>query len=540
MDSKKTADFVKREWHENVVPSLMDFIRIPNVSPSFDSAWDTNGLQLQAFDLVTNWAKAQGLANCKTELLKEDGRTPLLFMEISAHESEQVCMLYAHIDKQPPMGVWMEGLGPYEPAIREGKLYGRGSVDDGYGFYSAIISIKAIQAQGLPCPRIVMLFEGCEESGSRDLPYYMDKLAARIGTPNLICCLDSGCDNYNQIWLTTSLRGNLAFTLSAQTMRDGMHSGVASGIAPSSFRIMRQLLSRVEDDTTGLVVPPELYVDIPQSRVEQASAAAAIVGESVLRAFPFVDGAHPVAKDAEVAEHILNRTWRPALSVLGADGLPPTAVAGNVMLPQTKLKLSLRLPPTLDATQAAQHLDGILTRDPPQGARVVYEPVSIGNGFHAPLEAEWLNEAVHTASLTYFDKPAAHRGEGGSIPFMSMLLDKFPNAQFLVTGCAGPGSNMHAPNEFLHIDYSARLTMCVAQIVAALATQKAGEAASSKQEAAVARAAQGKKTLSFLQAFQQSGGNSLFFVGCDCGQTGCVIFEQGKEFCPPVKQQKTA
>ena len=210
------------------------------------------------------------------------------------------------------------------------------------------------------------------------------------------------------------------------------------------------------------------------------------------------------------------------------------------MLPQTKLKLSLRLPPTLDATQAAQHLDGILTRDPPQGARVVYEPVSIGNGFHAPLEAEWLNEAVHTASLTYFDKPAAHRGEGGSIPFMSMLLDKFPNAQFLVTGCAGPGSNMHAPNEFLHIDYSARLTMCVAQIVAALATQKAGEAASSKQEAAVARAAQGKKTLSFLQAFQQSGGNSLFFVGCDCGQTGCVIFEQGKEFCPPVKQQKTA
>ena len=155
-------------------------------------------------------------------------------------------MLYAHIDKQPPMGVWMEGLGPYDPAVKEGKLYGRGAVDDGYGFYCAITSIKAIQAQGLPCPRIVMLFEGCEESGSRDLPYYMDKLAARVGTPDLICCLDSGCDNYNRIWLTTSLRGNIAFTLSAQTMVDGMHSGVASGIAPSSFRIMRQLLSRLE------------------------------------------------------------------------------------------------------------------------------------------------------------------------------------------------------------------------------------------------------------------------------------------------------
>ena len=537
MDSKKTAAFVKREWHENVVPSLCDFIRVPNVSPSFDAAWATNGLQEQAFDLVTKWAEAQNLAGCKIELLKDTGRTPLLFLEVEANESDRTCMLYAHIDKQPPMGVekWSPS-GPFEPAIREGKLYGRGAVDDGYGFYSAITSIKAIQAQGLPCPRIVMLFEGCEESGSRDLPYYMDKLAARVGTPDLICCLDSGCDNYNRIWLTTSLRGNIAFTLSAQTMVDGMHSGVASGIAPSSFRIMRQLLSRLEDDTTGKVVPHEFYRDIPESRVQQASAAAAIVGETVLQAFPFVEGAHPVAKDAEVAEHLLNRTWRPALSVIGADGLPPTAVAGNVMLPQTKLKMSLRLPPTLDATKAAQRLESILTRDPPQGARVVYEGVSTGNGFHAPIEAEWLDAAVHTASLTYFDQPAAHRGEGGSIPFMSMLLGKFPNAQFLVTGAAGPGSNMHAPNEFLHIDYSSRLTMCVAQIVAALATQKAGDVgrAGALAEAAAASAGEGPKR-SFTEAFQQSGGKPFQFVGCDCGTVGCVIFDQGKEMvCPPV------
>ena len=343
-----------------------------------------------------------------------------------------------------------------------------------------------------------------------------------------------------EIWVTTSLRGNIAFTLSAQTMLDGMHSGVASGIAPSSFRIMRQLLSRLEDETTGRIAPQDFYVDIPQSRVQQASAAADIVGETVIEAFPFVEGAHPVAKDAPIAEHILNRTWRPALSVTGADGLPPTAIAGNVMLPQTKLKLSLRLPPTLDANEAAERLESLLTRDPPQGARVVYENVSVGNGFHAPLEAEWLNEAVHTASLTYFDKPAAHRGEGGSIPFMSMLLDKFPKAQFLVTGAAGPGSNMHAPNEFLHIDYSARLAMCVAQVVATLATQKAGAASSGETAPAThADAGGGKrmKKLSFIEAFQQSGGK-LFFVGCDCGTTGCVIFDQGKEFCPPVAGKK--
>ena len=216
MESKKTAQFVQKEWNENVLPSLMDFVRIPNVSPSFDEAWDTNGLQTQAFDLVTAWAKAQDLENCKIELLKDAGRTPLLILEIEACDSEQACMLYAHIDKQPPMGEWMEGLGPYEPAVREGKLYGRGAVDDGYGFYCAIASIKAIQAQGLPCPRVVMLFEGCEESGSRDLPHYMEKLRDRIGSPDLICCLDAGCGNYEQLWVTTSLRGNVAFSLEAQ------------------------------------------------------------------------------------------------------------------------------------------------------------------------------------------------------------------------------------------------------------------------------------------------------------------------------------
>jgi len=542
MDSKKTAEFVKREWHDNVVPSLMDFVRIPNVSPSFDDAWETNGLQERAFELITKWAKAQDLSNCRIELLKDAGRTPLLVMEIEAHKSEKACMLYAHIDKQPPMGVWMEGLGPYEPAVKEGKLYGRGAVDDGYGFYCAITSIKAIQAQGLPCPRIVMLFEGCEESGSRDLPYYMDKLSSRVGAPDLICCLDATCGNFNQLWMTTSLHGNIACNLTVQMLLEGAHSGNCSGIAPSSFRITRQLLSRLEDDSTGRVVPPEFHVDIPESRVQQASAAAELLGEAVVRQFPFLEGGHPVAKDATIAEHILARTWRPALSVTGADGLPPTAIAGNVMLPFTKLKLSLRLPPTLNATQAAQRLESLLTHDPPQGAHVTFEPVSTGNGWHAPLEAEWLNEAVHTASLTYFDKPAAHQGEGGSIPFMSMLLDKFPHAQFFVTGAAGPGSNMHAPNEFLHLDYSARLAMCVAQVVATLATQKSERATTSAlatQKGGQATTGAGRK-LSFLESFQKSGGK-LFFVGCDCGTAGCVIFDQGKEkLCRPVKQQRTA
>jgi len=353
----------------------------------------------------------------------------------------------------------------------------------------------------------------------------------------LICCLDAGCGNYEQLWMTTSLRGNIAVNLTVEVMAEGAHSGTSSGIVPSSFRICRELLSRIEDEKTGLIVPKEFYVEVPPSRVQQVTVAADILGDVVVRQFPFVQGAHPVAKDASISEHVLARTWRPALSVTGCDGLPATRIAGNVMLPFTKLKMSMRLPPTLDATHAAQSLERILTSDPPQGARITLEKVAVGNGWHAPLEAEWLNQAVHTASLTYFDKTCAHMGEGGSIPFMGMLLDMFPKAQFLVTGAAGPGSNMHAPNEFLHIDYSARLAMCVAQVVATLATKKPGESSS---EGGAAADAPDRK--SFVQSFKRSGGNGIFFVGCDCGTTGCVIFDQGKEmgFCPPVKAAKVA
>ena len=411
-----------------------------------------------------------------------------------------------------------------------------------------------------------MIFEGCEESGSRDLPHYMDKLAARIGEPDLICCLDAGCGNYEQLWVTTSLRGSIAMKLKVQVMTEGAHSGHSSGIVPSSFRISRELLSRIEDEKTGLIVPPEFYVEVPSSRLQQVKVTGGILGDTLVRQFPFVEGAHPVAKDVPISEHVLARTWHPALSITGCDGLPPTNIAGNVsalararplsrapatnarahapclwqvMLPSTTLKMSLRLPPTLDATQAAESLERILTSDPPQGAHVTLEKVAVGNGWHAPIEAPWLVEAAHTASLTYFDKPCAHMGEGGSIPFMAMLLDTFPKAQFLVTGAAGPGSNMHAPNEFLHIDYSARITMCVAQVVATLATKKAGEASSDGAAAAHASPAEPK---SFVTSFERVGGNGTFFVGCDCGKTGCVIFDQGKEMgiCRPVKAAKVA
>jgi acetylornithine deacetylase/succinyl-diaminopimelate desuccinylase-like protein len=161
--------------------------------------------------------------------------------------------------------------------------------------FGALSALLAMREQGVPHARCVILIEACEESGSYDLPYYVDHLAARLGKPSLVVCLDSGCGNYDQLWLTTSLRGMTAGILSVEVLDEGVHSGDASGVAPSSFRIFRQLLSRLEDEDTGTVRPPELYAQIPAERVAQARDAAAALGDAVYTNFRSSPGCRQLA-----------------------------------------------------------------------------------------------------------------------------------------------------------------------------------------------------------------------------------------------------
>jgi acetylornithine deacetylase/succinyl-diaminopimelate desuccinylase-like protein len=344
------------------------------------------------------------------------------------------------------------------------KLYGRGGADDGYAIFGSLAAIGALQAQGAPHARCVVMIEACEESGSYDLPFYVDHLAARIGKPSLIVCLDSGCGNYDQLWLTTSLRGLSGGNLTVTVLDEGVHSGDASGVVPSSFRILRAVLSRLEDEATGRILPRELHVDIPAQRSEQARQTAQVLADAVFSKFPFVDGMRPV--DADPVELVLNRTWRPALSVTGIAGMPPLESAGNVLRPFTAVKLSLRLPPTLDGDAAGTFVKRLLESDPPYGCRIEFALEKASSGWDAPPLASWLEASVDAASREYFGPPPAYNGEGGSIPFMGMLGEKFPGAQFLITGVLGPHSNAHGPNEFLHIPTGKRVSMCVAQVVA--------------------------------------------------------------------------
>jgi acetylornithine deacetylase/succinyl-diaminopimelate desuccinylase-like protein len=466
MNATTLAAGIATQWDQEIVQQLTDYIRIPAKSPHFDPQWEANGHIERVIRLAEAWAKMQSVKGMTIEIVRLPGRTPLLYFDVPAtKQSKSTVLLYGHLDKQPEMVGWREGYGPWDPLYENGKLYGRGGADDGYAIFAALSAIGALQSQGIAHPRCVGMIETCEESGSYDLPAYLDALAPRMGNVDFVIGLDSGCGDYERLWATTSLRGLVGGALTVEVLTEGVHSGDASGIVPSSFRIARKLLDRLEDATTGRVLPDAFHAPIPPERVEQAKRAAQVLGGIVISKYPFKHATQPMVADR--AEALLNRTWRPALSVTGADGLPSIANAGNVLRPQTSLKLSLRLPPTIDGDQASRTLKRLLEADPPYGATVRLDHESGATGWNAPPTAGWLTRAIDEASSRFYDMPSAAMGEGGTIPFMAMLGKHFPAAQFLITGVLGPHANAHGPNEFLHVPYAKKLTACVAYVLAA-------------------------------------------------------------------------
>lgn len=464
MDKHALSAFIADRWDADIVGQLVEYIKIPNKSPMFDADWQKHGYMEQATQLLADWAKAQAIDGMQVEIVRLENRTPLIFIEIDG-SGEDCVLMYGHLDKQPEMTGWDDDLGPWTPVIKGDKLYGRGGADDGYALFGSLTAIASLKAQGIAHARTVILIEACEESGSYDLPYYVDHLSARIGMPSLVVCLDSGCANYDQLWCTTSLRGLTGGNLRVDVLSEGVHSGDASGIVPSSFRVLRQLLNRLEEVDTGRIHREELHVAIPEQRVSQAKRAAEVLGEEVFDKFPFLDGMRPMGSD--LGELILNRTWRPMLSITGVDGLPTLGNAGNVLRPFTAVKISLRIPPMLDPDKAGAFVKNTLEADPPYGAKVSFELEKASTGWNAPALAPWLETAIEDASQAAFGAPAMYMGEGGTIPFMGMLGEKFPGAQFMITGVLGPHSNAHGPNEFLHIPTGKRVTEAVAHVVAA-------------------------------------------------------------------------
>jgi acetylornithine deacetylase/succinyl-diaminopimelate desuccinylase-like protein len=474
LDSAAALSQVSAQWDGDIVKRLTDYIAIPAKSPGFDPQWQQHGYIETVMRNAAAWVEAQKVEGLKLEIVRLPGRTPVLFFEVAATrtDSTQTILMYGHMDKQPEFTGWRNDLGPWTPKYEDGKLYGRGGADDGYAVFAAVAAIQALKAQGKPHPRIVGLVETCEESGSYDLLPYVDALRPRLGDVGLVICLDSGCGNYDQLWLTTSLRGLAGGTLKVQILTEGVHSGDASGVVPSSFRIMRQVLDRLEDSATGRLLPDIFHCDIPADRVEQAKATAQILGDEVYKRFPWAHfdcgGATQTAlpTTTDPVQALINRTWIPTLSVTGAEGLPPLQDAGNVLRPYTAFKLSLRLPPLVDAGAAVQQLKALLEDNAPYQANVTFEAHHAASGWNAPSATPWFEQALNAASMAHFGAPVGYLGQGGTIPLMNMLSQGFPKAQMMVCGVLGPRSNAHGPNEFLHVPYAKKLTAAVAEVMA--------------------------------------------------------------------------
>jgi acetylornithine deacetylase/succinyl-diaminopimelate desuccinylase-like protein len=463
---------VRGLWDNDILPSLSDLVAVPALSPAFDPKWAESGQLAAAIDHVRSWVAARDLPGTTIEVVQLPERTPALLVDIPASEGAEdkgTVLLYGHLDKQPPVADWSAGLGPWTPVVRDGRLYGRGSADDGYSGYAATAAIEAVRAAGGEHARCVVLLETGEESGSPDLPVYLEDLSERLGQVSLVVCLDSGGNDYERMWLTTSLRGLVQVTLTVKVLESGLHSGMASGIVPSSFRIMRQLLDRLENSETGEVLVGEMHVEIPENRLAEVREAVEAAPGALIDSLPLVPGARPVSEDE--VELALNSGWRPTLSITGADGMPAPDDAGNVLRPFTTLVLSFRLPPTADSAAALEAVKRILTTDVPYGAQVELSRVEHASGWNAPELAPWLRDTLDTAAKEVFDAPWRTVSLGGSIPFMGLLHEAYPQAQFLVTGAVGPDSNCHVPDEWLHLDQAARVTEAVALVLDAHAQQ---------------------------------------------------------------------
>ena len=476
-EASALAAYADTAWDERILPALTDYIAVPAKSPMFDAEWEAHGHIERVVRDAAAWVDGRKVAGLKLEVLRLPGRTPVIFFEIPATRagSTDTVLMYGHLDKQPEFSGWRKDLGPWTPKYEDGLLYGRGGADDGYAVYAAISAIEALDAQGIARPRCVGLIESCEESGSFDLPAYIDALKPRLGTVGLVVCLDSGAGNYDQLWLTTSLRGMVSGVLKVEILSEGVHSGDASGLVPSSFRILRQVLDRLEDSRSGELLPQAFHCELPASRLAQVQATAAILKDEVWKRFPWAcgaDGGLTLPTTTDPVQALLNRTWKPTLSVTGVEGFPDLGNAGNVLRPYTAFKLSLRLPPLVDGHEASLRLKTLLEDNAPYNAKVTFHPDgragALGaTGWNAPELAPWLETALNAASTAHYGAPVGYIGQGGTIPLMSLLQQSFPAAQMMVCGVLGPKSNAHGPNEFLHVPYGKKLTAAVAQVVAA-------------------------------------------------------------------------
>lgn len=465
IDYSRLSKYIDKQWDESVLPSLCDFIEIPALSPSFDSEWEENGYLDAAIETFVSWVRSLPLEKSSVSVHRLKDRSPVLLVTIDG-ESDGEILFYSHLDKQPEATGWSEGKGPWKPVIEDGWLFGRGSVDDGYGGYAGVLSVLGLQEQDIPHPTCRFLIETGEESGSPDLEFYLDELKPQLGIPDLVIVLDTGGMDYDRLWVTQSLRGIVAGTLSVNVSSVGVHSGHGSGVMPSSFRLARQLLSRLEDEETGEILPEWLHLEISDDMKKTCSKIVDMKGDE-MKDFPLLDGVKKQVEDP--LDIFITMNLKPSLSIIGADGIPPIESAGNVLRTNTDLKISLRTPPGIDATFVAEKVQKLLEENPPNGAHVTAKMTEVADGFLSPKLPDSVSLALEEACNEFYGNSFMDLYIGGTIPVMAMLQARYADSKFIITGAGGPGGNAHGPDEKLHIPTAKKVTKCMSSAVKSIA-----------------------------------------------------------------------
>lgn len=455
MDKKSFEKYIEKMFTYNILPNLMDFIRIPNLSPAYDYNWKTNGLLLKAANLIISYAKSLNIKNAEINLIQDKGYTPLIFIDIpsSRENDNRTVLFYAHFDKQPYGTGWDEDKEPTKPVIINGRLYGRGSADDGYASFSILTAIKACQEHNCPMPRICIIFEGAEESTDEDLTYYFDKLLPIIGE-NVIAFipLDSGCSDYERLWITNSLRGVVDFDIKITSLDNDCHFGPeASGRVAENLFLLRKALDGVVDTTTGEILIDEFFVkEIPTSIEKEMDKEIEIVGDKFFDDIPLYDGVKPLKSD--VKEAMINNRWKPSISILGVDNCPKIEDNGFGVSKSINVRLSMRLPPGINGNNAMNALKKVINNNSYFSAKFEFGYMSLAEGWCLSDISERTKNVLNKASLEYFGKEIVFKGAGGSIPFITYFQTKYPKADVICTGILGADSFEHGPNENLNIE----------------------------------------------------------------------------------------
>ena len=469
MDKNSFTKYIEKIFTSHLLPYLMNFIRIPNLSPLFDPDWNNNGLLLKAANLIISYANSLELKNAEINLIHDKGRTPLVFIDIpsSRKNDTRKILLYGHFDKQPWGKGWDEDKSPTNPVIIDGHLYGRGSVDDGYASFSILTAIKACQDHNCPLPRICLIVEGAEESTDEDLNYYFNKLLPILGE-NVIAFipLDSGSSDYNRLWITNSLRGFAEFNLNIQTLYQNSNYGPeASGRIAENLFVLRKSLENIMNTSTGEILIDEFYAkEIPKTIEEQIDKEVEIVKDTFFDNIPLYDGVTPL-KNFDVKENIINNRWKPCLSILGIDNCPQKNENGFDVKNCIRVRISIRIPPTVNGKNAMEAFKKVITNNNYFGAQIEVGQSSIDDGWNLSNFSEKAKNILNKASLEFFGNEVAFKGVGGSIPFITNFQKKYPNADVICTGICGNESNEHGPNENLNIEVCKKMILVLCYFI---------------------------------------------------------------------------